>query len=61
MLQTLLTGLKQLMYALSQYGSKTHARAGVPAAPQQVGIQQPGVVKTPWRQACLQGKAECDL
>ena len=35
-LQTLLTALKQLMFALSCYGSKTHARAGVPAAPQQV-------------------------
>lgn len=36
-LQTLLTALKQLLFALSCYGSKTHARAGVPAAPQQVG------------------------
>lgn len=31
-LQTLLTGLKQLLFALSHYGAKAHARPGMPAA-----------------------------
>lgn len=35
MLQTLLTGLKQLLFALSHYGAKAHVRPGMPAAPLQ--------------------------
>lgn len=34
-LQTLLTGLKQLLFALSHYGTKVHARPGMPAVPVQ--------------------------
>jgi len=34
-LQTLLTGLKQLLFALSHYGAKAHVRPGMPAAPLQ--------------------------
>ena len=64
MLQTLLTALKQLLFALSCYGSKTHARAGIPAAPQQVCLwtwlpERHGIGGCNMMAQCLQQLSHC--